>query len=100
MRSLRPILFSPFLILLAAFPLAAQIDRAVLTGTVTDPAGAVVPGAKVTAVSVETGVSRDAVTNSDGVYIIPALLVGRRGRSWRGTSGSIRPRSILAQNAG
>jgi hypothetical protein len=32
----------------------AQIDRAVLTGTVTDPAGAVIPNANVTATNVST----------------------------------------------
>ena len=55
----------------------AQIDRAALTGTVTDPAGAVVPSAKVTVVSVESGVSQEGTTNSDGVYDVPALLVGQ-----------------------
>ena len=38
-----------FVLSLAALPLAAQMDRAVLTGTVLDPSKSVVPGAKVSA---------------------------------------------------
>jgi hypothetical protein len=44
-----------------------------LVGTITDPAGAVVANAKVTAVESGTGATRDAVTNSEGSYVIPGL---------------------------
>jgi hypothetical protein len=47
-----------------------------ITGVVTDPSGAVIPGAKVTATRVETGVSQFTVTSGAGTYTIPRLVVG------------------------
>jgi hypothetical protein len=44
-----------------------------LVGTVTDPSGAAVPSAKVTATNVGTGASRLALTAPDGYYVIPSL---------------------------
>ncbi len=44
-----------------------------ISGTVTDPSGAVVAGAKVTATETETSFSRDTVTDSSGHYVIPNL---------------------------
>lgn len=57
-------------------PLAAQVDRANLNGTVTDASGSVVPLASVKAVSVDTGLQRDAQTGPSGTYEIPSLPVG------------------------
>ena len=54
----------------------AQVS-ANLSGTVTDPSGAVLSGANVTARSVDTGFSRTAVTDSAGRYQLVALPVGR-----------------------
>jgi hypothetical protein len=54
----------------------AQSTEAVLSGTVTDPAGAAIPGAKVVIVNVATGVERDSAANSSGVYVFPALQPG------------------------
>ena len=47
-----------------------------IVGVVTDPSGAVVPGVKVTATRVETGISQSTITSSAGTYTIPSLLVG------------------------
>jgi hypothetical protein len=47
-----------------------------ITGVVTDPSGAVIPGVKVTASSVATGVSQYTVTSGAGTYTIPRLMVG------------------------
>src|ERR1700757_4745040 len=55
----------------------AQIDRAVLEGTVTDPSGAVIRGAKVQLLEVDTGISQEQTTNSNGYYHVPGLAVGR-----------------------
>jgi hypothetical protein len=44
-----------------------------IVGTVTDPSGAVVPGATVTATDVGTGVSRAATTNQQGLYSLSAM---------------------------
>src|SRR6516162_3189887 len=63
-------------VLSAVCPLSAQIDRASLSGTVTDPSGAVVAGAKVDAIASDTGKEREVLTNEEGIYVIPALPVG------------------------
>ena len=47
-----------------------------IQGTVTDPSGAVVPGATVTVVEASTRTSKTAVTDSAGAYTFPNLVVG------------------------
>ncbi len=64
------------LLLLAASGLIAQTETAQLSGVVTDPTGAVVPNAKVTVKSVETGVNRVVNTSASGVYAFPDLRPG------------------------
>lgn len=54
----------------------AQVLYGSLTGNVTDPTGAVIPGAKVTAANVGTAASHDATTDDRGVYIFSGLLPG------------------------
>lgn len=68
-----------WLVFLAAVaPLAtAQVGNGTITGTVTDPAGAVVAAAQVTARNAETGVVYSAATTSAGIYTITDLPVGR-----------------------
>ncbi|MFQ5777243.1 MAG: carboxypeptidase regulatory-like domain-containing protein, partial [Terriglobia bacterium] len=51
-------------------------DVATLTGTVTDPTGAVIAGAEVTATDTATGVSRTTHTGADGTYIFTQLRPG------------------------
>jgi hypothetical protein len=63
-------------LLCSAVPSFAQVDRAVLEGSVTDPTGGIVPGAKVTILHVDTGISQDRHTNSNGYYRFPGLQVG------------------------
>jgi len=55
---------------------SAQDFRAVLTGQVTDPSGAVIPNAKVKAVNVDSGTSYTGKTSGKGVYYIPYVLPG------------------------
>ena len=59
--------------LVGVSPVFAQSDRGGVTGRVTDQAGAVVADAKVTALNVETGETREAKTNGEGNYTIPQL---------------------------
>ncbi len=54
----------------------AQV-AATLTGVVTDPSGAAVSGAAVTANEIATGLTRSATTDNAGRYQISALPVGR-----------------------
>src|SRR5271169_492665 len=56
--------------------LFAQIDRANLNGTVTDPSGASVPNSKVEVVAPATGFKRQATTGSSGVYSLSSLPTG------------------------
>jgi Carboxypeptidase regulatory-like domain len=58
-----------------AVSVRAQVS-ANISGTVTDPSGAVVSAAAVTAKNTDTGVSRDAVTDSSGHYQLLALPLG------------------------
>ena len=57
--------------------LQASIDRGVIQGTVTDSAGALVPGAKVVVKNVDTNVEVTLVTNAAGFYLAPELVPGR-----------------------
>ena len=54
----------------------AQTITATITGTVTDPSGAVVPNVKVTATNTATSVTFEAQTNQSGVYNLLFLPVG------------------------
>jgi Carboxypeptidase regulatory-like domain/TonB dependent receptor-like, beta-barrel len=54
----------------------AQLPSGTILGVVKDASGGVVPGAAVTARSVDTGQSRSAVTEADGSYRFNALPVG------------------------
>lgn len=54
----------------------AQTVTGSITGEVTDPSGAVVPNAKITAENVDTGVKTQATTNAAGVYSIRFLPIG------------------------
>lgn len=56
--------------------LGAQSDRGAITGTVSDSAGAVIPGAAVTAVNPETGVVFQVQTTETGNYTIASLPAG------------------------
>src|SRR5882762_9819282 len=53
-----------------------QEVTASITGTVTDPSGATVTGATITATSQERGLTYSAVTNDSGLYRISQLPVG------------------------
>ena len=71
----------------AAMSAQAQVPTATINGRVTDPGGAVVNGAIVTATNQTTTVERTTVTNSDGLYLFPELAGGcTRLRSRRAAS--------------
>ena len=61
---------------LVAVPAHAQILYGSITGVVKDSQGATVPGATVTAVNKETNLTRDTVTNAEGVYTLTNVLPG------------------------
>lgn len=55
----------------------AQTVTGAITGTVTDPSGAVVTGAHVVAHNLDTGVNTSTAANSTGFYRIEFLPIGR-----------------------
>lgn len=59
-----------------AIPLEAQYTVGRLEGTVFDPTGAVVSGAKVTLRNLSTGAIRTYITGADGLYVFFALPAG------------------------
>ncbi len=65
-----------FAILLASTVASAQQITGNIRGTVSDPSGAVVQNATVTARQVETGLVRTATTNRSGNYLLLELPVG------------------------
>jgi len=56
--------------------LMAQAPTGIITGTVTDESGAVVPLAKVTITNKATDFTRSVLTNTEGFYSAPALPAG------------------------
>ena len=64
----------PVLALCFCFGLSAQEFRATLTGTVTDPSGAVVPNVTVEAINNSTQQKYTTKTTDKGVYFIPYVL--------------------------
>ena len=57
--------------------LHAQVETARITGTVSDPTGASIPGAKITTIHVQTGLSRTFESQSDGRYLTLPLRIGQ-----------------------
>ena len=48
-----------------------------ITGTITDPSGAVIPNAKVTITNEETSVASNTTSSSAGTYSVKGLLPGK-----------------------
>lgn len=62
--------------LLISIPAHAQVAGATLSGTVTDPSGAVIPNTQLSIRNTATGVVRGISTDSAGFYAVPNLLPG------------------------
>ena len=78
----------------------AQISTATISGRVRDSSDAVVPGASVVLIAVETGVQRHAVSNSAGNYSFFSVPPGRytMATSAKGFNASKASEFILAVN--
>ncbi len=55
---------------------AQQSATATLSGIITDPSGAVIPGAQVSALQKSTGIRRETTTNDEGLYSLTNLPPG------------------------
>ena len=76
---MKRILSESFFALMVSIIICANVwaqATAQISGTVRDQSGAVLPGVEVTATQADTGVSRSAITNETGSYILPNLAVG------------------------
>ena len=56
--------------------LFAQSDRGVITGTVSDSTGALIPGARIVLTNTNTGANSDTVTTGTGNYTLLSLSAG------------------------
>src|SRR5207245_6345507 len=63
-------------VILSASPAYAQVSGATLSGTITDPSGAAIAGAKVSIANKATGITRDVTADAAGFYSAPNLLPG------------------------
>src|SRR5690348_2063268 len=63
-------------VFLCAWALFGQAGTGTITGTVIDPAGAIIAGASVEVTNTETGVVHPTVTTSTGAYTANNLPVG------------------------
>src|SRR5919108_3747763 len=70
------LLIVSLLVLILSLSASAQLPTATVNGTVTDPQGAAVVGAKVVVTSKATGLSRETASGADGRYAVPNLLPG------------------------
>jgi hypothetical protein len=64
------------IVLFASLNAAGQQITGNIRGTVIDPSGAIVQAATVTAKQIETGLTREAVTDRQGEYILVELPIG------------------------
>jgi hypothetical protein len=60
-----------------SLPLLAQEFRATIAGRVTDATGAVLPGAPIAVVNIDTGATVQTVADKAGAYTVPFLLPGK-----------------------
>jgi outer membrane receptor protein involved in Fe transport len=72
----RILLLAAVLGFLAAAGTSAQEATGRIVGTVTDPTGAAIAGAKVTVTNVATQISEETRTDKDGFYEVPSLPIG------------------------
>ena len=86
------------LLLVPAQRLFAQVDEGAVTGTVTDPTGAVVPNAKVTLLNTDQGLSLQSTTGSSGEYSFSPVRIGHYSVSVTAEGFSTTTQSHLVVN--
>src|SRR5438552_2573272 len=69
-------IWSLFLVIILASTVVWAQGTAQISGTVRDQSGAVLPGVEITATQTDTSIARTAVSNENGSYVLPNLVVG------------------------
>ncbi|MGA2572142.1 MAG: TonB-dependent receptor [Terracidiphilus sp.] len=76
-RTLAAIVLTAFFVVFAGVAARSQTSGAgTINGTVADINQAVIPGAQVTVINIDTGVAHQYATNAEGLYSAPFLLPG------------------------
>ena len=96
MRSLVTVITAMFVIIVACGDVWAQAT-AQISGTVTDPTGAVLPGVAVAVTQTDTGITRETVTNETGAFVLTNLPIGpyRLEAALQGFSTSVQTGIVL-----
>jgi hypothetical protein len=76
MSAVRSAVLVAFALVVMTGAMRAQEFRGTISGAVTDPTGAVVPGASVTVRETRTGTVNQTTSDADGQYVVPFLLPG------------------------
>jgi len=76
------------ILILAGYPVVAQDATGRIAGTVTDPSGAIVPGATVIVKNTGTGIIRQTTTDKQGYYQVLELPIGHYSVSAEATGFS------------
>src|SRR5947209_12247900 len=76
-NAIRQSIAAVLLLLIASLAVSAQEFRGSVSGRVTDPNGAVLPGATVVIKNVETNGEQTATANEEGAYNFPLLQPGK-----------------------
>jgi hypothetical protein len=82
------------LALFTSFATAQSLLSGDITGVVTDPSGAAVPGAKVALKSLDTGATQTATTSSEGAFRFSLLKPGRYSVSVTGSGFQTTERNV------
>ncbi|MFT4111808.1 carboxypeptidase regulatory-like domain-containing protein [Silvibacterium sp.] len=77
MKRISTCLMWVLMLVTACIPAMAQTVTGSIRGTITDPSGAIVPNAKVTATNTATSVNTVATTNGAGEYSVRFLQIGQ-----------------------
>jgi hypothetical protein len=64
------------LVILVVPPLFGQVTGGTLSGTIVDKSGATIPNVSVSVTNLDTGVTRNSISNAAGFYNVPNLLAG------------------------
>ncbi|WP_263417697.1 TonB-dependent receptor [Terriglobus albidus] len=90
--------FCGAILLISATLARAQSSSSSVNGSVTDPTGASLPGARVVLRNIETNVLRESITNDSGAYVFTAIPPARYTLTF--TAASFQTQTVAAFDVG